>query len=270
MLEGFLYGEVDHEGKFTGDEITFLYPDLLTGLHGKFVDGEVQEARAVDIVAERCQQGIKEIKLRLNTRDHTVWRLADSESLLRSFARTVEPHERKSVYVGKSQVDGDSSVVGEGIFARRTFLPGDLVTYFAGVKTTEKEMFLDNMTEVEVYEASRYYFGLYAEAPRMWGVERDVVIDIPAEYRNLVNYRTTLGHKVNHKFYQEANGSFDVVKHPLFGVIVAVIATEVISEDEEIFVDYNYYTEDSPAQQLLDAPAWYQEAHKKMVEKLKD
>ena len=80
MLEGFLYGEVDHEGKFTGDEITFLYPDLLTGLHGKFVDGEVQEARAVDIVAERCQQGIKEIKLRLNTRDDTVWRPEQSSS----------------------------------------------------------------------------------------------------------------------------------------------------------------------------------------------
>ena len=30
-LEGFLYGEVDEEGKFTGDGITFLYPDLLTG-----------------------------------------------------------------------------------------------------------------------------------------------------------------------------------------------------------------------------------------------
>ena len=80
MLEGFLYGEVDLEGKFTGDEITFLYPDLLTGLHGKFLDGEVLEARAVDIVAERCRQGIKEIRLRLNTRDNTLWRREHSSS----------------------------------------------------------------------------------------------------------------------------------------------------------------------------------------------
>ena len=155
MLEGFLYGEVDHEGKFTGDEITFLYPDLLTGLHGKFVDGEVLEARAVDVVAERCRQGIKEIRMRLNTRDDTLWRLADSESLLRSFARTMEPHERKSVYSGKSRVEGDRAVTGEGIFARRLFLPGDLVTYFSGVRTTEEEMFHDNMTDHEEYEASR-------------------------------------------------------------------------------------------------------------------
>ena len=157
MLEGFLYGEVDQEGKFTGDKITYIYPDLLTGLHGKFVDGEIQEARAVDIVAERCQEGIKEIKLKNSTRDDTVWRVADSQSLMRSFAKTMEPHERKSVYIGKSRVDvdGDSKVTGEGIFARRLFLPGDLVTYFAGVKTTEEEMFHDNMTEVEEYEASR-------------------------------------------------------------------------------------------------------------------
>ena len=80
MLEGFLYGEVDQEGKFTGDEITFLYPDLLTGLRGKFVDGEIQEARAVDIVAQRCHQGIKEIKLKLSTRDDTVWRPEHSNS----------------------------------------------------------------------------------------------------------------------------------------------------------------------------------------------
>ena len=90
MLEGFLYGEVDEEGKFTGDEITFLYPDLLTGLHGKFVDGEVKEARAVDILAERCRGGMKEIKLKISTRDDTVWRpeLSTSSQIL-SYTKTL-------------------------------------------------------------------------------------------------------------------------------------------------------------------------------------
>ena len=90
LLEGFLYGEVDNDGKFTGDEITFIYPDLLTGLHGKFRDGEVVEARAVDIVAERCQQGVKEIKLRLNKKDETVWRreVSGSEEII-SYTKTL-------------------------------------------------------------------------------------------------------------------------------------------------------------------------------------
>ena len=91
-------------------------------------------------------------------------------------------------------------------------------------------------------------------------MEKDVVLDIPSEYRELANFRTTLGHKINHKFAQEANGNFEVVKHPLFGVIVAVIANEVIEEDEEIFVDYNYTL--SP-----ESPAWFKEAHKKFYER---
>ena len=101
MLEGFLYGKVDKEGKFSGDEITYIYPDLLTGLHGKFVDGEVLEARAVDIVAERCQQGIKEIKLKLNTRDNTLWKpeLSNSDQIL-TYTKTLGNNNILTHYIG--------------------------------------------------------------------------------------------------------------------------------------------------------------------------
>ena len=101
MREGFLYGEVDQEGKFTGDEITFIYPDLLTGLHGKFINGEVLEARAVDIVAERCQQGIKEIKLKLNTRDNTLWKpeLSNSDQIL-TYTKTLGNNNILTHYIG--------------------------------------------------------------------------------------------------------------------------------------------------------------------------
>ena len=51
-----------------------------------------------------------------------------------------------------------------------------------------------------------------------------------------------------------------MVKHPLFGVIVAIIATEVIEEDGEIFVDYNYDLHE-------ESPAWYKEAHEKYQER---
>ena len=101
MLEGFLYGKVDKEGKFSGDEITYIYPDLLTGLHGKFLDGEVLEARAVDIVAERCQQGIKEIKLKLNTRDNTLWKpeLSNSDQIL-TYTKTLGNNNILTHYIG--------------------------------------------------------------------------------------------------------------------------------------------------------------------------
>ena len=56
----------------------------------------------------------------------------------------VEPHERRSVYIGASIISGG----GEGIFARRSFSPGQLVSYFNGVRVTEEMMFRDNMTKV--------------------------------------------------------------------------------------------------------------------------
>ena len=63
-MDGFLYGVVDHEGEFTGDDIAFIYPDFSTGLRGTFVRGVLQNATAVDVVAERCYKGIKERRMR--------------------------------------------------------------------------------------------------------------------------------------------------------------------------------------------------------------
>ena len=60
---------------------------------------------------------------------------------------SAEPHERKSVYVDRSTILG----AGEGTFARRTFLPGHLVSYYNGVKLREDQMFLSNMTQAALH-----------------------------------------------------------------------------------------------------------------------
>ena len=36
-MAGFLYGQDDEKGEFTGADLTFIYPDFLTGLRGSFV-----------------------------------------------------------------------------------------------------------------------------------------------------------------------------------------------------------------------------------------
>ena len=54
-----------------------------------------------------------------------------------------DPHERKSVYITSSAIAGAE----EGVFARRTFLPGDLVAYFNGVRVLETQIYRENMTE---------------------------------------------------------------------------------------------------------------------------
>ena len=62
MVEGFLYGKVDDSGMFTGPDILYLYPDMLTGILGTWREGRLVEGRAVDVLAERCQHGLKELR----------------------------------------------------------------------------------------------------------------------------------------------------------------------------------------------------------------
>jgi hypothetical protein len=63
LTQGWLYGPVDPQGHFTGPSITFLYPDLLTGLRGAFREGALEAAVEVEVVAERCRHGLKELQM---------------------------------------------------------------------------------------------------------------------------------------------------------------------------------------------------------------
>ena len=74
-MEGMLYGRMDTEGRFTGDDIIFIYPDMLTGIRGQFRNGELVSGSAIDITGERCNQGLKEIEFRPALFDpHVIWR----------------------------------------------------------------------------------------------------------------------------------------------------------------------------------------------------
>ena len=53
---GFLYGSPDASGKFTGDQLAFIYPDLSTALVGRFVDGVMDGAQAATILEVRGRQ----------------------------------------------------------------------------------------------------------------------------------------------------------------------------------------------------------------------
>ena len=126
------------------------------------------------------------------------------------------------VYVATSGKAGG----GQGLFARRQFLPGELVSYLSGVKTMAEEFLFDNMTLEEEEDAASYFFNLDEESPRWWGLpegqvaeimhleeysRRIQVIDIPPEMRSTSKFRTTIGHKTNCAFFEESNTEFDTV-----------------------------------------------------------
>ena len=115
-----MYGVVDEAGGFTGDNI-FIYPDFLTGIQGQFLDGELVWGLAVDIIAERCNLGIKEIKVRSSKHDpEVVWRKEmniDKPSLphyIGQHPTVMDPFERKAVYVNQSLIVG----ANEALFGR--------------------------------------------------------------------------------------------------------------------------------------------------------
>jgi len=250
IAEGFLYGEVDKRGQFTGKEITFVYPDLLTGLRGQFKHGLLVQATAVDIVGERCIGGKKELLMVPAERDGTVrWKKEETNHwYIGQNPKVMDPYEKKSVYVGQSLIPGSD----EGLFARRSFLPGDIVSYFGGTKTFSTNMFFDNMTEAETSSAGAYFFNLAFNMPDLWGYPEEMVLDVPEQYRSIYQYRTTLGHKANHLF-EGKNAVYDTVNHPVQGGIVILVATHAIQPDDEIIVDYLYDVE--------EAEPWYQDLY---------
>ena len=60
---GFFYGKLDENGKMSDKNGAFIYPDMKTVYVGEFKGSEMVNARASEIVAERCHRGVKEIKV---------------------------------------------------------------------------------------------------------------------------------------------------------------------------------------------------------------
>ena len=104
MLEGFLYGDLEAGGGggFTGPDLLYIYPDLETGLRGRFEAGEAVAVRAVTVTSERCSQGVKELRTR-ETEDATTWRRRLSDTVtISEHPLVTEPHEARAVFIGDS------------------------------------------------------------------------------------------------------------------------------------------------------------------------
>ena len=67
-----------------------------------------------------------------------------------------------------------------------------------------------------------------------------LTIHIPEPYWNISNFRSTLGHKVNHSF-KYANTAFGKVFHPRFGNIKCLYTKADITKGEEILVNYGFW-----------------------------
>ena len=76
----------------------------------------------------------------------------------------MDPFDKKSVYVGMSSNSG----AGEGLFARRRFSPGDLVSYYRGWKTFQPSLVFSNMSYKEMDRALAFTYSIGREAAGRW------------------------------------------------------------------------------------------------------
>ena len=63
QYDGWLYGKTDSNGEFTGDNITYIYDNFASVIHGKFNKGVLVSGRASKITGFRCLSGFMRIQL---------------------------------------------------------------------------------------------------------------------------------------------------------------------------------------------------------------
>ncbi len=144
-----------------------------------------------------------------------------------------DPVEDRYVYVK------DSPIEGQGLFAKEDIKMSTVVAYFGGFHFS-----------VESWNKTKIFDPIY------FGKAKDHKIVhyfyLPDEYgKDLNKYRASLGHKINHDFYNY-NCLFTLSSHPRFGLVAAARLVEDVKKDDEIVCHYNLeYDEAQPYYQAL-------------------
>ena len=113
---------------------------MKTALTGRFKSGLMKSAFTANITAERCNNGIKEIKISMS-KDNTSPTFKYSRPTKFNIGDTPtleDPYESVHVFV-----DNVKELTGEkGLFARKPIQKGQLIAYYSGViwNTTEEEL----------------------------------------------------------------------------------------------------------------------------------
>ena len=115
-------------------------------LIGEFEDGVMIKAKPAKVIAERCNDGIKEIKVSAPKSDSPIFEYRRTTRLdIGDQPTTMDPLEKMSVYIKESQWGDD------GLFAKTDIEPNEIVAYYSGIfwNATEMELFPENQTDYE-------------------------------------------------------------------------------------------------------------------------
>ena len=140
-------------------------------------------------------------------------------------------YETMTVRVAPSKLAG----AGEGLFARRALVRGDVCAFYSGALCAHAEV------DTRPWECNDNTISLDDE----W------VIDVPKAFASVEHYAASLGHKANHSHTLQNAEYFFPCFHPRFGLIKGIRAIKDVTAGDEILVVYGYTDE---------MPSWYHHA----------
>ena len=190
---GAVIGLVDEDGQLTGDGIVYVYPDKETALIGRFENGQLVRARPAKLEAKLDSSECKLPKFSFNSDDTAgVCFDVSTHDLLSLQPLVGDVYERDRVCVKKSLIDN----AGEGLFSKVALKEGEIASFYNGVRLSHDEV-----------DARDWSLN-----DNTLSLDKDTVIDIPAEYASTKTYCATLGHKANHS--KHPNCKYDSFYHP--------------------------------------------------------
>ena len=117
---------------------------MKTALIGKFKDGVMIEGKPTKVIAERCNDGIKEIKVDQPKMDSPDFSFKRNTRIRIHDPIRMDPYEKKNVYADTTE-RGDM-----GLFARKNLRRNELIAYYSGTIHHWKDYSLPlNMTGYE-------------------------------------------------------------------------------------------------------------------------
>ena len=227
--------------------LAYIYQDMKTAIVGEFSKGVLLGGFHRKIVGYKCMEGImvlKFSKLDQSKKHKQPYRYESLTSTsITSAPKLMDPYEKYYIYINQSAISGMK--FSDGIFAKRPIPSGRLIAVYAGVLLNdfEYENIFINAT------GNRYDDVL----KNLIELNDSFTMDVPSHYSNIVDYRSSLAHKVNFKWnVAELNGEFADMNHPRFGSVMCILSIRDIEAGEEIYIDYGYGKEEEDWH-----PKWY-------------
>ena len=206
--QGWLHGVVSQQGRFSGEEIVFVYPDLSSCIVGSFQNEKLLSGRAsqvVDATLASTNSPIVCLEVRdpfaLSAPTRTLTKFYSFSPSDRSHIpcdwHLADCYESVTVVCRSSQISG----AGDGLFALKDIPKNTIVSYYNGIRVLPGES----------YSASSYSYQIYVD----WtNTDDSPYIDIPMGCVDISSYFASLAHKANHSF--RPNCRFVASDHPRY------------------------------------------------------